>query len=248
MDYGAAVSGRYVVTVTAGGLSGRMIVEVLDQDLDVSVPVSTVFNVPGRITVEGPPPERSVTFAALRINLPLDPPIGTAAPAGVSSADGSFALKIPIGNYRINLVPPQPGTYLKSIRLGTADVLNSGLQIERQPEGAMEIVLSTNVATVEGRVVDEKQEPIREVTVALVPDISFRKRTDLFKTATTDASGKFLLKDLAPGDYKLFAWDEVEPGAWLDPIFMRPYEDRGRAIRVAERSSQSVELSVLPAP
>jgi hypothetical protein len=245
LDYPQGLPGRYVISATAGDLSGRVNVELRDQDLEVAIPVAPAHQVAGRIRVDGPPPEREVNLAAIRVNLPLDPPIGIPPPGAAVSADGSFTLKVPSGTYRVNPVPAQQGTYLKSIRLGNTDILNNGLQIERQPEGAMEIVLGTDVSTIEGRVLDQKQEPIREVTVALVPDISVRKRTDLYRTAPTDTSGKFQLKDVAPGDYKLFAWDGVESGAWLDPIFIRSYEERGRPIRVTERSSQTVELSVL---
>ena len=33
---------------------------------------------------------------------------------------------------------------------------------------------------------------------------------------------------LIPTHYKLFSWDEVEEGAWEDPDFLKPFEDKGK--------------------
>jgi hypothetical protein len=209
-------------------------------------PVALPFNVPGQIRVDGPPPEQAINLAALRIVTLFDPPVGVSPTPAAVGANGAFTLKIPAGSYRITLNPPQPNTYLKSIRLGDVDVLNAGLQVDRQPQDAIDILLSTNVARIDGRVLDDRREGVREVTVVLVPDLLFRKRTDLYKTAVSDASGNYQLKDVAPGDYKLFAWDDVETGAWLDPTFIRAYEDRGRPVRVSEGSNQTIDLTFQP--
>lgn len=243
-DFPAAVPGRYAVTVTAGEMRGRVNVEVRNQDVAVTIPVALPFDIPGRVRIEGPPPPKPVNLAALRINTPYDPFVGAPPPQTTVAADGSFTLKVATGDYRLNLAPPQPGVYLKSVLLGNVDVLNNGLRINGQPEGTMEIVLAGNVASVQGRVIDDSGQPAREVTVALVPDPAYRRRNDLFKTAVTDAAGIFQLSDLAPGDYKIFAWEDVEAGAWLDPAFLRTQEDRGRPVRVAEGSRQSVDVVV----
>jgi hypothetical protein len=52
---------------------------------------------------------------------------------------------------------------------------------------------------------------------------------------------------IAPGDYKLFAWDEIEPGAWEDANFLRTYETHGRALTLREGSVEAVSLSSIPA-
>ncbi len=72
-----------------------------------------------------------------------------------------------------------------------------------------------------------------------------RGRFDLVRTGATNASGQFRLERVAPGDYKLFAWDEVGDGDWQDPDFMRQYEDRGRPVRIAEGTTERVSLTVM---
>jgi hypothetical protein len=81
--------------------------------------------------------------------------------------------------------------------------------------------------------------------VVLVPERALRARTDLFKNVTTSPTGEFKLQGLTPGNYTLFAWQEVENGSWLNAEFMRNLEERGRAVVVLEGSARRVELQAI---
>jgi hypothetical protein len=61
----------------------------------------------------------------------------------------------------------------------------------------------------------------RGATVVLVPDIFLRKRSSLYKTRRTDAFGKFRFDAISPGEYKVFAWEQIENGSWTDPDVLR---------------------------
>jgi hypothetical protein len=52
---------------------------------------------------------------------------------------------------------------------------------------------------------------------------------------------------VVPGDYKAFAWENVEIGAWQDPDFMRMYEDRGKPVHIPESGAASSELRLITA-
>jgi hypothetical protein len=82
-----------------------------------------------------------------------------------------------------------------------------------------------------------------DMTIVLAPDI--RRRFYLYKTATADTSGRFHLDHVPPGDYKVFAWAEVESDSWFDPEFMRNYETLGARVHVAEDSTENVEVIVI---
>ena len=81
--------------------------------------------------------------------------------------------------------------------------------------------------------VDGRQQGLPNRTVVLVPDLRHRHRRDLYKVAATDSAGRFRLDGLTPGDYKVFAWEIVEPGAWENSEFLSKYEELGQAITVA---------------
>jgi hypothetical protein len=94
--------------------------------------------------------------------------------------------------------------------------------------------------------VNSRGESAGSVTVALIPDENQRHRSDLYRVAQTDVSGRYQLRDIAPGNYKLFAWDEVDPDAWQNSEFLRAYEENGRALAVPEGSHQQVDTTVIP--
>ena len=102
------------------------------------------------------------------------------------------------------------GGYVKSMRLGNADVLNDGLHLTGPPQGLLEIVIGTNAGNIEGSVLNDRQQAVANETVVLVPDPRFRQRSDLYKVLSTDSSGRFRMPGVTPGDYKLFAWENVE--------------------------------------
>ena len=56
----------------------------------------------------------------------------------------------------------------------------------------------------------------------------------------------FAWEGVPPGDYTLFAWEEVEEGAWQDPNFLSIYQPLGRAIRIGENGRENVELRLIP--
>ena len=98
-------------------------------------------------------------------------------------------------------VPQQlQNAYLKSIRLGSMDILSEGLQLAGASPGEIEIVLGAG-GRLSGQVTNEKREPLPNVTVALVPDLAFRRRHDLYRTSATDTSGRLQIHGIAPGTY-----------------------------------------------
>src|SRR5262249_3797137 len=135
---------------------------------------------------------------------------------------------------------------VKSMRLGNADVLNDGLHLLGPPEGVLEIVIGSNAGKIEGSVVDARQQGLPNRTVALIPDIRLRQRTDLYKVVSTDSAGHFRFQGVTPGEYKLFAWEHAEQDAWQDAEFIANYESAGRPIHIYEGASESVQLPVIP--
>jgi hypothetical protein len=63
---------------------------------------------------------------------------------------------------------------------------------------------------------------------------------------TTDLAGRYTIDRIAPGDYIVFSWEEVEEGAWMDTEFMKKYENRGKHIRINEGAGQTLNLTAIP--
>jgi hypothetical protein len=90
-------------------------------------------------------------------------------------------------------------------------------------------------------------QPLPNITVALVPNAPRRERADLYKQATTSLSGQFRMSGIAPGDYKVFAWEDVPNSAWQHPDFMKTYETRGTPLHIEEGSNESRQITAIPA-
>jgi hypothetical protein len=252
----ALYPGRHRLTADSEAGRGYVDIQVGEADIqNVAIVTSPTFDIRGRITSDDPKVSGS-DLASLRISLRRDNPVSTMPNLGSFSTalpDGSFNVEATAGNYRVGVAPiltlgPEPFSsfraptavqngYVKSIRLGDMDVLNNGLRVERPPDTPLEIVVATNPGVIEGTAAPD-------VSIVLVPDI--RHRVELYQATVADPAARFRFDRIPPGDYKIFAWTEVETGIWHDADFLKSYEIYGRPVRVAEESSQRVQISVIP--
>jgi hypothetical protein len=163
-------------------------------------------------------------------------------PAGVST----FRNVVP-GKYFITVLPLPANAYIVDVKAGGTSVFDSGLDINSQtPEIHVEI--STKGAKVTGRVLDATQKPAPTARVVLVPVESRRQNQQLYKVGTSDNSGNFTISGVAPGDYKLFAWEAVPNTAWLNSEFLSPYEGRGLSVTVSASGTTpaTIDLKLIP--
>jgi hypothetical protein len=133
---------------------------------------------------------------------------------------------------------------VKSIRLGNTDVLNGTLHLEAQPTAILEVVIATNPGALNGQIVKASPGPAVDIPVVLLPDA--RSRNELYRTTTTDASGRFHFDHVVPGDYKVFSWEEIEDGAWYDADFMTANEGRGMPVHIREGQAETSRVEVIP--
>jgi protocatechuate 3,4-dioxygenase beta subunit len=225
-------------------------VEVGNENIEgITVTITPGSTLTGQVTYEGNTPSEP-GFNRMRI-------VFEAVPTGVAMV-GTQSTIPNVNNGRIrmeNLWPATfrllvtgnpPNTYVKAVRFGRLDLLSQPLPVPVQTDGQIEIVIGTDSGIVEGRVVNERQDPAVNVKVALVPEAPFRSRGDLYKSTTTDVTGAFRIATVPPGDYKLFAWEQIEDGAWRDSEILRGDETRGKSLRLGALRTESATLTVIP--
>lgn len=254
-------------------LWGSLPLEIRERDID-DISLAAVAGVPlsGRVILEdqsgNPPP----SVAGMAIGLRPEPLISQNQPSQATqiAADGSFSFgPLPPAKYRVYVIPmlapnnaallggmpamPQAlmnlKPYVKSVRVGNNDVLDTGVNFAPGAEAlTMEVILGTNSGAVEGRVLNDRNQPVDAAVVGLLPAAASARgfRTDMYKTTSTDASGKFEIRGLPPGDYKLFSWEDVDKASIIDQDFMRLYESSGKTIHVGEGEKPVLELTVIP--
>ena len=118
-----------------------------------------------------------------------------------------------------------------------------GLSLAGPGTIGIEIVIASDGGAIEGVVRDENQQPV-SATILLAPDR--RSRADLFKSVTSDQNGRYEFAAIAPGHYKLFAWEDVEPDVWVDPDFLRDFEKQGEVTVMEPRARVTANLHLVP--
>jgi hypothetical protein len=261
-EISGVLPGPYMLTATAAvgddrnAEAGSLAVTLGANDLEnISIAVSPGFDIPVKVTIEGRPAGGGIS---LRLqSVPALPPFGgfvgtrPGTPTRNLLTTSEFKLEgVKTGDYRLSFLgmgngPGDLPAYVKSVRMGPVDVLNGLLSISGPVDHALEIVLSANMRTLEGLVVNDAQEPLANVSVAVIPDLPNRARTDLFKTGNTDAAGRFQISGIAPGSYRVFSWENVEGFPWQDAEWLRPFEGRGRPVHFGEGVKENIRLTVI---
>jgi hypothetical protein len=136
------------------------------------------------------------------------------------------------------------GYYLKPS--GEGDAVEAGVKVGRNHAATVELTLSTGAGRITGTVAKD-QQPFAGATVVLVPDGARRGQPRFYRQALTDSGGRFTISSITPGDYKVFAWEEIERGMYLDPDFLQLYEDSGKSVHVKESGNLNLQLDLIPA-
>jgi hypothetical protein len=206
---------------------------VVNADVEITLTLAAEVVLKGTVRVEGP-----AQIALDQIRVRLQAPLHSLDAVAVMKPDGSFSIpRIEPIHYRVRVTTPA-GSYVKSIRigdktLGTPEIDGANLS------GAAIITIATDGAQIDGLANADT------AAVVLVPDGPLRDWTDLTRSAVADRDGKFLLRDIAPGRYLLFAWEDADPEATLDPDFRRPFLDQAVAVQVAAGERQTLEVKAL---
>jgi hypothetical protein len=250
-----------VTALPAGGFSPQptpgafALVEVVDHDIDITLSAVLPLNIEGHLNVERSATVQDLDLTKVRINLTPDPFLfGTPPPVfsrgpiqDLARNGGAFTVQTLPGDFKVVVSGLPPQAYVKSLRLGSEDILRDGLRIrESSPSNPLEIIIATDVGELTGTALDDQRVPMPNAAILLVPIFQGMSATNAALPATTNAAGRFTIPGVRPGDYKLFAWEYIEPGSWEAPGFLNPYEAFSKSVRVASNSKQDAQVSVAP--
>jgi protocatechuate 3,4-dioxygenase beta subunit len=239
----ALLHGSYLVTAVADSPGRRLVGQTIasTRSLDpagMRIMLAPALEVSGRIAFEGAAVPNLKVGLISTASQPLDaPPVAVAA-------DGSFTLQGVVPGRYLLQVSPLSNAYVKSAHFANGDILNGGIVLERAPDSRIEIVVAGDSGRMNGTVSGADRQPLAGITTVLVPDD--RNRIDLFQSVVTDASGQYRFSGVAPGRYKLFAWEDVEKNAWRDSGFMTLHEDGGIPVAVDAAGNHTAAITAIP--
>jgi hypothetical protein len=160
--------------------------------------------------------------------------------------DGSFSLAgLSSGSFyvQINGCPADcmrgispTGYYLKSIRFNGQDVTNKPLFLPAAGSSTLEIVVAPGAAEASGTVRDADNRPLPNTRVTLWSD-------SVHITDLTSNDGSFDFRDLAPGEYHILAWEQIEPGLDAIPAFRDKFSAKATTFKVDVSGQAHYDIS-----
>jgi hypothetical protein len=178
---------------------------------------------------------------------PIEPPNAPRIPSAQIARDGTFELtSLPAGTLRLSFENVAEPFYIKSAQQGTIDVLKDGITLPSKVSTTLLVSIARDGGQITGtiRAVDGSHEPAE---VVLIPQGAGLLRSDLYKTAESDANGEFQIRGVAPGPYEIFAWsaEDVSRRDYFDPEFMKHVQGRGTPVQMGGHGQGNVTLSLL---
>ena len=250
----ASAAGRTLADVFVDSLfAGRHVTQVgLDVSSDVDglvLSLSSGVSIGGFVRVEGQPLSAVGDYGRLEVTLKPATSRMVTNPSRHQplTPQGAFTLENVLpGEYVVTLQSLPPGYYVKDARIEHADALDRPMIVSGPATGSLSVVLSSKGGQVEGVVVDTRRRVVSGIRAVLVP-VRRPARVDLYRTAITDQSGRFIVRGIPPGDYKVLAWEAIESFEYFDEDLLRRSEQDGASVRIAESSRERVEVTVIPA-
>lgn len=245
--------GDYILQANARdaqqALTARTQVEVSGRDVDgVSVRLQPLIRVSGAVSID---PASSPAPAFSSIRLIFRSMIGLGQANATVANDGSFLGQAQLQRETYQLEAPgiPDGYYLKTIQLGGQEAQDALLDLSSagSTDARIDLVLAPTSGVLAGTVNDSKGAPAMGVKVTVVP-ASNATRRDLFLSQNTDSNGTFAFKNLPPGKYRVYAWQQVDGNAWMNAEFRKPYESSAGAAELTDNGTVSVMVNLIEGP
>jgi hypothetical protein len=219
-DQGENYAGQQQIEVGSAGVSQAEIAGMPD------------FEMKGSVTIEGtqPPPIRYVSVEFMTVG---DSPFNIFR-VGAGSPNFQIQGKLHLEtHYRVNAVNLPDEYYLKSIKVAGREVPKNDVVVTAK-HSQLELVVSPAGGHVEGTVLDFKNQAVRSSYVMLAPDVA-EIDPDQILQSRSDANGKFVLRGVPPGSYKLIAFEDVNVNELMaQPDILKRSVDQGQVLNVAE--------------
>jgi protocatechuate 3,4-dioxygenase beta subunit len=210
-------------------------IEVGSDNIDsIVLALGRGVNFLGRLDVSGP---GTIRFERMFIDLTShgDPTAGAWARV---KKDGTFQLlDVPDGTFSFSMNGLEEGWYVKSVRLGTTDLLANGLEVEKGEGGGTIQAVVSNGGSELGGLVTQDDKPMIGARVRITPDPETRYNRLRTRTANTDQSGRFSFVGIAPGQYHVIAkasGPDREDAVPSDP----------KSVSLSEHDHKTIELTV----
>jgi hypothetical protein len=146
---------------------------------------------------------------------------------------------------------PESGEgYVKSILIGSEDVYGKEVEAAAVAAGGLKIVIRLDSAAVSGTVEipEERKAALRSPSVVLLAADAHLRDSAQRHVAQLNQNNGYELKNLRPGDYLAFAFENLDYDSLLDPEVFAAIASKGTKVTLAANESKSLDLKILRWP
>jgi hypothetical protein len=229
---------------------GKTPVDVGFQDASgIAVEVVPGRDLRGRVVYNGAsaPPAGSSVRVQLRPKAMLPTMPLTANLSAAVEPDGTFMIpNVPDFQYSVSVSSLPQNAFVADLRQGSFSVFDVGtIVLGRRGGDDFEVIVDSPAATINGRVAASDAQVAAGAAVVLVPDERRQENPLLYKRTNASEAGVFSITGVAPGRYKLFAWESIPAGAEFNAEFMDAFRDEGTEFTVGPGDTTSVRLRLI---
>ena len=191
-------------------------------------------------------------LARVRVSVSLAGPagLGNLIPDVPATADagGHFSISgVVPGRYRVSIGGPPAAWTMKSAVFNGRDALDTFLEVKPgEDQNGGVITLTTHPGTLSGMLQDSSGQPTAAYTIIVFPPDqalwSPPARRIMATRPSTD--GRYSFSGLPPGEYRVVAVTDVEPGQWYDPAYLRELLNVALPIQLGDGERKQQDLRV----
>jgi hypothetical protein len=237
----ALMPGRYIARFSNGAAGGmRKTIDIGAGEVTIEVAPKPVPTLTGKVTFQNPDdPPRHPIF----VNL-LNEDSGERQTA-ILEAESNFSWpEVPVARTRLSL-SGEDGFFVAQFSVEGATVKDGVIDIVDGATVHVNLVASNETGGIKGLVLNG-DKPLPAVMVVLAP-AEAPANPERYFGFQTDSDGSFDYSTVPPGDYVLFASDNLEL-EYANPQVVRPYLAKGKRVRIEPHNIQTANISPTPAP
>jgi hypothetical protein len=244
IDFPRIPPGQYIAACCwDSGLIGIRDITLKDRDVDTLSLTFAPAEITGAITLQ--PVDSHVDLKGISLKIHPLAPAGTVLYASPVKLGDDLRFQVDLKhapgfggfvNFNVSEVPD--GCYVASLDYGGAPVPASGAEF--LPGATLSVTIGCDAGQVTGIATDADGNGVEGAVVALIASEGIRAPLSML----TGPQGAFQFTGVAPGRYKLMAWDDVAPSDIEDPTFTARLESQAAAVEVQAKATASPTVRV----
>ena len=233
----------------AGELTAAMTVQAHAEGMDeVTLALQPGITVSGRLDLSTLP---GIAPSKLRVRFDIIPGVDhweSPAIAVTPDAEGQFVARgVAPGRYRVVVTGLAAARHIASAIFNNVDAADHNLVIERRERISGGVVtFTTQVGEISGNLANASGDPVSDMSVLLFPADRelWVPRSRRIHVVQPNPDGRFVIRDLPPGEYRIAAVPPPDDGQQFDPEFLGQTASGTATVSVGQGTRHTHDLRV----